>query len=347
MTSLRMSLALLALAGACASETPSVAPGGGGRPDGDSGPGGDGDVDPGFGDGDSGDGDSGDWEENCEKDVDVVFVVDVSGTMGPALSKIVDEVGKVHEALLNRGLPSEPRYGLVTFVDDVLVQNGGQPYTDVDALIQAVSLEVAASAAGWRQATDPITNPNASWPENSLDALYAAAKEFPWRDAEATHRTIIHVTDASFWDGTNVSSRAGDPENLEPPGGCSFLGAMAPLQLLVDLAGGTCRLVSSQHSYDETIEALRSEQIWTNTFAAKTGGPPTGQPVPASHGIFRGTQVNVGIGFHEPYDGKPSIAESTGGLAWDLDEVYDGKISLATPIIEAIERTQCMSYPIY
>jgi hypothetical protein len=41
----------------------------------------------------------------------------------------------------------------------------------------------------------------------------------------------------------------------------------------------------------------------------------------------------------------PSIADATGGLAWDIDDVFDMKISLATPINESIEAHQCAVYP--
>jgi hypothetical protein len=44
--------------------------------------------------------------------------------------------------------------------------------------------------------------------------------------------------------------------------------------------------------------------------------------------------------------GKPSIPDATGGFAWDIDEVFDGKISLATPINMSIEVHQCAAYPV-
>jgi hypothetical protein len=115
---------------------------------------------------------------------------------------------------------------------------------------------------------------------------------------------------------------------LEPPGTCP--------------TGNPC----SVHGYDETIQALRDNSIWVNTFTAKTGGPPNFlMPSPPSHGIFRGVSVNVGIGFTEPYNMKPSIAASTGGNAFDIDEVFDGVISLATPINDSIANSQCVEYP--
>lgn len=260
---------------------------------------------------------------NCNQDVDVVFVLDVSGSMIPPLTTVVEEVGMVDAALLTKNLPNPPHYGLVIFVDDVIVMNGGAPYADIAALIAAVTAEINATNTNPARQAGPTGRTNLDWPENSLDALHAAATQFQWRPVDSTLRTVIHVTDASFWDLTAVSSAAGDPMMLEANG-----------------AGYT-----SVQTFDQTITALRDHSVWVNTFAAKTGGPPGFGLSPPSHGLFRGVNVNVGIGFHQSYDGKPSIAASTGGLSWDIDEVFDGVISLATPINQAIEQSQCMEYP--
>ena len=99
------------------------------------------------------------------------------------------------------------------------------------------------------------------------------------------------------------------------------------------------------HGYAETITALRDNSIWVNTFSAHTGGPPGATPPPASHGAFRGADVDVSFGFFTPYNGQQPIALSTGGDAWDVDDLYDGKISLATPIVNAIVMAQCKMYP--
>lgn len=260
---------------------------------------------------------------NCNQDVDIVFVLDVSGSMIPPLTKLVAEVDRVDAALLAKNLPGPPHYGLVIFVDDVVVQNGGAPYADVAALRAAVMNEITTTNLAPTRQAAPGGLLNLDWPENSLDALYAAATQFQWRDAATTLRTIIHLTDASFRDLTKVSSAAGDPMNLEQGNGT----------------------LTSTHSYDETIDALRAASIWVNTFAAKTGGPPGPTPSPPSHGAFRGVDVDVSYGFFQPYDGKNTLADSTGGLAWDIDEVFDGLISLATPINQAVEDRQCVTYP--
>jgi hypothetical protein len=260
---------------------------------------------------------------SCNQDVDIVFTLDVSGSMIPPLTRLEAEVDKVDAALQAKNLPGPPHYGLVIFVDDVAVLNGGAPYADVAQLRAAITAEIMTTNLAPARQAAPGGALNFDWPENSLDALHAAATQFQWRDAASTLRTIIHITDASFRDLTSVSSAAGDPMNLEQGNGT----------------------LSSMRSFDETIEALRAQSIWVNTFAARTGGPPGLTPSPPSHGAFRGVDVNVGIGFFEPYDGRNSIADSTGGLAWDIDQVYDGIISLATPINEAVEDRQCTTYP--
>lgn len=267
---------------------------------------------------------------NCNQDVDVVFVLDVSGSMIAPLTTLEQEVGLVHMALESKNLPSPPHYGLVIFVDDHIVLNGGAPYADITALTTAVTNEIVTTNANLpRQAAGGFDNFN--WPENSLDGLYAAATEFQWRPADTTLRTIIHITDASFWDQELLSSTAGDSMGLEMPGSCTAVLGLAP---------GVC----SVHGYMETITALRDNNVWVNSFTAKTGGPQGPTMSPPSHSL-RGVDVNVGIGFFEPYNGMPPIAASTGGTAFDIDEVYDGLISMAKPINDSIADSQCMEYP--
>jgi hypothetical protein len=78
---------------------------------------------------------------------------------------------------------------------------------------------------------------NSTWPENSLDALYAAASGFQWRPAESTLRIVIHTTDDTFWDGPTT----GDG-------------------------------VAIQHGYADTVMALQERQIRVFSFAAQIGG---------------------------------------------------------------------------
>jgi hypothetical protein len=255
----------------------------------------------------------------CNQDVDVVFSLDVSGSMTPSLMKLVAEVGAVDAALKTKNLPGPPHYGLVIFVDDLMLMNSGEPYADVEALKAEVMSQANLTSGDTARQVGPADD-NLSWPENSLDALYAAT-QFKWRPLGKTLRIIFHITDASFWDGPDPSSGA----DIERPFG---------------------QMPTSMHRYMDTIGALRMQQIWVVTFACKTGGPPDGMMAPASHGQFRGISVDVGKGFFEPYMGQKSIPDATGGTAWDLDDVYDGKISLGDPIRMSIESRQCVVYPL-
>jgi hypothetical protein len=259
----------------------------------------------------------------CNQDVDIVFVLDVSGSMIPPLSTLEREVDLVDQALLTKNLPNPPHYGLVIFVDTPQTLNGGMPYADVAALKADLSSQISITQMDPARQLGGAVSDNLTWPENAMDGLWAAATEYQWREAGKTLRTIILITDASFWDLTEASS--GHMTEVNTTG-------LFPTHV-------------SKHGYADTIAQVRMQQIWVNSFAAKTGGPPDGMMSPPSHGDNRGTSVNVGIGYFEPYKGMPSIAESTGGLAWDVDDVFDMKISLATPINESIEARQCAVYP--
>ena len=257
----------------------------------------------------------------CNQDVDIVFVLDVSGSMTPALGKLKSEVTLVDQALQTKNLPHPPHYGLVIFVDQAQTMNMGMAYPDIASLQAALQIEIDKTNMDNPRELVGDSN-NLSWTEDGLDGLYAAATEFQWRDPMKTLRTIIMITDASFWDGKEPSSGA-DSEKTND----------------------TFPDHVSKHSYAETIAALRMQKIWTNTFSAMTGGPPDGKMAPASHGQWRGISVDVGIGYFTPYNNMGTIAGSTGGMAWDLDDVYDMKISLATPINMSIEAHSCAVYP--
>lgn len=257
---------------------------------------------------------------SCNQDVDVVFSLDVSGSMAPPLTKLANEVSRVDEALKTKNLPHPPHYGLVIFVDDFQVMNNGEPYADLEQLKSEINNQAMLLNADSSRQVMAGGTPNFSWPENSLDALYAAATQFKWRPITSTLRVVFHITDASFWDGMEVSS--GNQSEIPAFG--------QPV---------------SMHSYAQVIDALHMQHVWVNAFAAKTGGPPDGMMAPASHGQFRGISVNVGIGFFEPYKGMKAIPEATGGSAWDLDDVFDGKLSLGAPIQMSIEARQCAVYP--
>jgi hypothetical protein len=223
--------------------------------DGDGDPSGDGDGEP-AGDGDGDDVkldtlpdegvDDGVDPMECIQDVDIVFVMDVSTTMGPFFDKLEAEIQAVDTALQAFDLPNPPHYGLVVFVDDFTLVNTGVPYTDVATL--------RADFEEWNNftATNQQTQGggfNSTWTENSMDALFAAAGGFQWRPVDNTLRMIIHTTDDTFWNGPTVGN------------GINIL-----------------------HNYAETVDLLQSKQIRMFTFADYIGGQFGDQDV--SMGFF-------------------------------------------------------------
>jgi len=192
--------------------------------------------------GDSGGGASG----ACNQAVDIVFSMDVSTSMGPFLNKLADEIEAVDAAVKALNLKVEPHYGLVVFVDDTLFANTAQPYLDVKTL--------KTDFKSWASFTSSNNQPsggnqNSTWPENSLDSLYRAAKEFAWRPKASTLRLVIHTTDDTFVQGPTT-----------------FNG------------------VQIMHSYAETVKQLQDEQVRVFGFASKLGGPSESDDV--SQGWF-------------------------------------------------------------
>ncbi|MFY0530598.1 vWA domain-containing protein [Nannocystis pusilla] len=167
-----------------------------------------------------------------KQQIDVVFAVDVSTTMNFMLGKIGREIAAVDATVRAHNL--DARYGLVVFVDDVMVTNGGQAFADLAALQQEL--------AKWQQFTAgnreiAAGEANLDWPENTLDALHAAATQFAWRDRATTLRAVVHATDDDFGEAPAVQSGQ-----------------------------------RVQHGYRDTVAALRAAEVRVFSFAAKVGG---------------------------------------------------------------------------
>ncbi len=172
--------------------------------------------------------------ERCENDLDIVFVIDVSTTMGEFIGILSDEILAVDAAVQKLNLPNEPHYGLAVFVDDAALLNDGAPYDD--------ALALQADFDYWAMFTSSNEqvgggNGNSTFTENSLDALYLAAEDFEWRYEGTTTRLVIHVTDDTFWDGPTVGNG-----------------------------------VPIAHGYEETVDALQDNSVRVFSFADTIGG---------------------------------------------------------------------------
>jgi len=139
----------------------------------------------------------------CVQDLDIVFVLDVSTSMTPILGALRDGIADVWSHA--QTMSPDPQFGLVVFVDDVRVTIDGSPWGTVAAL--------QGEFDHWRGFCSSNDEPggsggfNTDCPENTLDALWAAATSFPWRPDSL--RVIILATDDTFveYPGTLGSAR--------------------------------------------------------------------------------------------------------------------------------------------
>ncbi len=168
--------------------------------------------------------------EDCYEGIDIVFVLDVSTSMSMMLNELEADIAGIWTAA-NDLTPEENDvfFGLVVFVDDYLVANDGStPY--------ASAAELQADFNSWytftssNQQTQSAAS-NTDWPENTLDALAAAADQYQWRDAETTLRVIIHATDDTFLETPSSFSSGIQVQN-------NYAGTIATLQ------AGTIRVAS-------------------------------------------------------------------------------------------------------
>jgi len=171
-----------------------------------------------------------DADDECYDKIDICFVLDVSTSMGFVLDRLTSEIGAVWDAASQ--IDDDPSFGLVVFVDDVALQNSGQPFAAVQDM-QAAFMSVKQFTSNEKQ---PGGSPgmNMSCPENTLDALVDAAENYPWR--EGAVRIIIHATDDTFKE---------NPDSLSG--------------------------IQVRHTYQETLEALTSRELRAACFAAHIG----------------------------------------------------------------------------
>ena len=173
-------------------------------------------------------------EDECYPTIDVVFVLDVSSSMSVLLRTLQSQIGVVWRAASE--YDADPHFGLVVFVDDVTVTNGGEPYDTREALAEELGRWAEHAALNQQTQSD---RQNTDWPENSLDALVVAATEFSWRGQDETLRVVIHATDDTFMDGGETFSSS----------------------------------IMVENTYERTVEILRENHIRVMSFAAHGGGP--------------------------------------------------------------------------
>jgi hypothetical protein len=253
----------------------------------------------------------------CTDVVDVVFVLDVSSSMGFVLDKMKGEIGAVVSAA--NQLAPDAHFGLVAFADNHRLDlsgplEGGKVHTAA-ATLQAAFADIRTVYTGSNRnpgdGPNGPTNQNPICEENALDALVGAIDEFPWR-ANAT-RVIIVATDDTFIEPPdNYGDRDHDgdtsstdyPREGDYPAGSSY-------------AETTARVVG------------RKARIFSFTRLVPCDTPR------------RFAWADISDGWSTPYQGEPPLPEATQGRNYDLAEVEEGTLSLSTTIQSVVLESYC------
>jgi len=264
----------------------------------------------------------------CRDVVDVVLALDVSSSMGFVLDALQANIGDVVQRA--NMLAPDAHFGLLPFVDNHAFDRTG-PLEGGIVHTQAATLESA--FADIRDTyTTPNRNPgdgpsgpttqNPICEENALDALYAAAAEFPWRP-NAT-RVVIVATDDSFLEAPdNYGDRDGD---------------------------GQTNLTSFPREGDypalrnipETVKKLRERKIRVFSFARRGFQPNFLQTCGCGTGCRLGDSTHTGDGWWVPYGPNAPIPQQTDGQSFDLEAVQNETLSLADTISQVVVESYCV-----
>lgn len=180
--------------------------------------------------------------QDVADELDVIYVVDTTSTMGANLTKLTASVANINAALLSE-YPSI-RYGLITFKDELETSNvTGSSLVTISALSAAVT---ALSASG-----------GGDTPDNGFGAVWLASK-MPFRDEAA--RAIVLITDSTSHSRgkTYLSTKT----ELLINRAFLFLGIGfddAPYEALVSASGGSKLTGSTSAAFTtSTVAALKS-----------------------------------------------------------------------------------------
>lgn len=118
---------------------------------------------------------------------DIIFVLDVTGSMGNEIDNVKNNIIEFADSLSNKGI--DYQLGLVTFLDNI---ENVYPFTND---VQLFHQQIAAQNA----------HGGGDGPENSLDAL-ATAADFDFR--EQSKRIIIWITDSNYHEQDNITGKS-------------------------------------------------------------------------------------------------------------------------------------------
>ena len=259
----------------------------------------------------------------CNDVVDLVFVLDTSSSMGFVLQQLEQQIADVVTA--SNALAPDAHFGLIVFQDNHKLDptgplGGGVIHTAAASMQAAFANYRTNYTNNNRNPGDGISGPTTQNPiceENSLDALYAAANDFPWR-ANAT-RVVILVTDDTFLEKPdNYGDRDGDglTDKTDYP-------KEGPYPALRDLG--------------ETVTALKTARARVFSFSRITQPNilercGTGRRLP---------WAAITDGWSTPYKGQAAIPVQTDGKNFDLDQVKSGSLSLKATVNQVVLDSYC------
>lgn len=261
--------------------------------------------------------------EKCEDVIDVVFVLDTSSSMDFVLTKLEQQIEQVVTA--SNMVAADSHFGLIVFQDNHFIDTtgplaNGLVHTSAQTLQTAFRYYKDKFTANNRNPGDGITGPTTQNPiceENSLDALYAAAADFPWRD-NAT-RVVIVATDDTFLerpDNYGDRDNDGKTDKTDFPSEGNYPAA---------------------HTMSETVTAPRDASVRVFSFSRIK------QPSILSRcGTGRRLAwTDITDGWTTPYNNQMPIPDQTDGGNYDLDQVKAGTLSLADTINEVVLDSHC------
>ncbi|MGZ3427707.1 MAG: hypothetical protein ACXVCV_13710 [Polyangia bacterium] len=261
----------------------------------------------------------------CTDVVDVVFVLDVSSSMDFVLDKLDAEIDDV--VTKANALAKDAHFGLIAFVDNYKLDDtgplsAGKVHTDGATLKTAFQNYKSVYTTPNRNPGDGPSGPTQQNPiceENALDALHAAAADFPWRD-NAT-RVVIAVTDDTFLERPdNYGDRDGDgkEDKTDFPREGNYPAAW---------------------TVAETTDALRGQRARVFSFTRLTA-PGALDPTRCGTGR-RLPWTSITDGWTTPYKGQMPIPDRTDGKNFDLDQVKSGTLSLSATIDQVVVQSFC------
>ncbi len=260
---------------------------------------------------------------SCEEVVDVVFVLDTSSSMDFVLTKLEAQIAQVVTA--SNMVAADAHFGLIPFQDNHTIDPtgalmGGVVHTSATSLQTAFRYYRDTFTANNRNPGDGpsgLTTQNPICEENSLDALYAAAASFPWRD-NAT-RVVILATDDTFLERTdNYGDRDGDglTNKTDYPREGNYPAARTMAETITVL-------------HDAKVRVFTFTRLTQPNILERCG---TGRRLP---------WASITDGWTTPYKSMPPIPMQTDGANYDLDKIKNGQLSLAETINNVVLDSHC------